>query len=623
MIESARSDVYSLGLILYEMLAGQLPFETTASLKELLRGIAPAIKTAPSVKRRRSSFNTDRIPFSPVLDAIVLKAISLKPHDRYANAGEFAADLHAYLRGHATLAGRRRSASRKSVALVATLSMILLTFAGWLAIGFLSGRQPLRVHGLVWQDDNGDGFFQPSEPGLEGSTVYADLNANGKWDADGDNSQAEPRCVTDQQGEYELLPGKNSTAIRCQLPMRLGGTLVEATFPRAHRQPQSIFTFVGNDTLRRLQQAPGQLPNYRRGKDFVLDHRTQVPAISSFITHGNELSVEICSLDNRQLILGWVQDDRSAPFTYLARVVVDQDKLEVIYLGSLPIERSLVDVGDVDGDGRIDLLIRSREGVPNAEANWYLQVCWGMNDGTFDFSTPLQLVALNQRGMTTWLEDVDGDQLLDVLYHLTPWGGYFTFELRLALGRGDGTFQFTRSRRLLRGPDDHGLASMPPMDLDSDGDRDLLLIADDDAQDEGQSYVAVNGGIGGNYTLLKFIDFMPSSERPGQDRTMLKQAVLWDVDRDGGRDLLALVDDEQDDRVRLYRNVDQALAAGAAAETWPFEEVDLTNLWARTAWPRQLALLPAARASHMAGRRRPLRPHRLDFGWTDRSRNNR
>jgi serine/threonine protein kinase len=84
----ARSDVYSLGVILYELLTSRLPFEGPAH--ELP---ARVIEEEPPQPRR---FN----PALPrPLEAICLKAIAKSPGSRYASAAAMARDLRAFLSG--------------------------------------------------------------------------------------------------------------------------------------------------------------------------------------------------------------------------------------------------------------------------------------------------------------------------------------------------------------------------------------------------------------------------------------------------------------------------------------------------------------------------------------------
>jgi diguanylate cyclase (GGDEF)-like protein len=87
-IVDGRSDLYSLGVVLFHCLTGQLPF-TAANVGELLR--QHTVEAAPDVRHMRPEV-------SPGLAAVVAKLLSKDPDDRYQSGDGLAADLHELAR---------------------------------------------------------------------------------------------------------------------------------------------------------------------------------------------------------------------------------------------------------------------------------------------------------------------------------------------------------------------------------------------------------------------------------------------------------------------------------------------------------------------------------------------
>lgn len=78
----ARSDLYSAGVVLFEMLTGRRPFEgsTSSIMHKIIHAKAPRVSETTTL-------------FSPSVDAVVAKALAKEPGERYQTAEEFWGDL--------------------------------------------------------------------------------------------------------------------------------------------------------------------------------------------------------------------------------------------------------------------------------------------------------------------------------------------------------------------------------------------------------------------------------------------------------------------------------------------------------------------------------------------------
>ncbi len=85
---TAVSDLYSIGVILYEALTGRVPFEGESA-------VAVAMKQVSQTPQRPSSINPN---VSPALDAAVMRALEKEPGERFQSADAFIAALDAAIK---------------------------------------------------------------------------------------------------------------------------------------------------------------------------------------------------------------------------------------------------------------------------------------------------------------------------------------------------------------------------------------------------------------------------------------------------------------------------------------------------------------------------------------------
>src|SRR5262245_28919503 len=81
---TASSDLYSVGIVLYEMLTGKVPFTGDSAIEIAMKHLNDAPKPPSKIR--------PEIPEE--LDQVVLRALAKNPEDRYQTAEEFSEDLH-------------------------------------------------------------------------------------------------------------------------------------------------------------------------------------------------------------------------------------------------------------------------------------------------------------------------------------------------------------------------------------------------------------------------------------------------------------------------------------------------------------------------------------------------
>ena len=164
---NAATDVYALGVILYELLTGRRPYELERGgglLPENVRLICEKVPSLPSSVATRRFLNEEtrlqgklsalrgadpdrlRKTLQGDLDAIVMKALKKEPERRYASAGELLADLDNFL-AHRPVSAQRDSVRYRAYKFVQRHRVPV--FAGFVAVTALVVG---LVTALVWAD---------------------------------------------------------------------------------------------------------------------------------------------------------------------------------------------------------------------------------------------------------------------------------------------------------------------------------------------------------------------------------------------------------------------------------------------------------------------------------------
>ena len=210
---TTATDVYSLGLLLYEMLTGRRPYELQHfNLIDAVEAICRRDVQAPSTVLRRTRLDDDSGSPAPThtaawrriqgdLDAIVLKALAKEPHERYAGAGQMAEDLERFRNSEPVRARQGTWLYRSQKFLVrhrmplAALATILAILVGSI---FVLVRQQIELRRQRDQAETVSSwmtriFESPDPRRSRGETVTARSLLNKSRESIGEDLAGEPR----------------------------------------------------------------------------------------------------------------------------------------------------------------------------------------------------------------------------------------------------------------------------------------------------------------------------------------------------------------------------------------------------------------------------------------------
>ena len=122
----ARSDVYSIGVMLFQAITGSFPYSLAGPIDEVLTRIRKQNAETPTKHPNARPGVNDSLGW------IVLKSLEKDPCQRYLTASEFSKDLDAWLSGEPLVARPRKLASQLKAL---PLLIVLILFAGLTSFG--------------------------------------------------------------------------------------------------------------------------------------------------------------------------------------------------------------------------------------------------------------------------------------------------------------------------------------------------------------------------------------------------------------------------------------------------------------------------------------------------------
>ncbi|HVS36670.1 MAG TPA: serine/threonine-protein kinase, partial [Gemmataceae bacterium] len=291
-----RGDVYSLGVVLYELLTGELPFRGTQRMLLL-----QVLQDEPRPPRRTN----DKIPRD--LETICVKAMAKEPGRRYATGRALADDLRRWLKGEAIRArpeGRwewavrwvRRKPTVAALMALFILSLLLgLGFSTYFAVASNVNLQESHRH----ETETKDALGKVTEQEKQVSETNSQLN-KANTQLDDANKRLEETLArsllrplgqqTDKATDPEIdalweLAGDSNQRVR-RLFIEEALKLPVTTRQLRNRADMAVHAAVGLDLGRRQEVEALLLARVRDGRS-DLNARTDCVLIGLALGHGN------------------------------------------------------------------------------------------------------------------------------------------------------------------------------------------------------------------------------------------------------------------------------------------------------------------------------------------------